>query len=608
MATPSVQVEQIIESVLRGAAKMVGCHSASLIAFNEKTRKVSIRVGVTAGDMKEDLTRVEAVLGDVKSAVFDFDDVKDSKIFEAWKERKVFESGSIAALVGTAIEPTVVSSMDEIIGLHRFICVPAVGSQGRCHGVVLFEQPGPRPFNPQQRELLIAYARRIGAILEDGAQAWRPSEVLARYLLDREGRVVGSTFGHEQFEITSEVARRAIAVLDGGDGGPVWIDPGPLVPHGAEVVRMRLRGEDLALVTLHGTGARSGAAGRQLLELAMSESAPAVLVDPGLTVTSCNEAAAELFGFGPHELVGQPISTLLRDPKEAKVILNHQLLCLSSGYYEETTVLRRKDGTFFPGRIETLLLADDSSRVVGFLVLVRSDAAVGGKGAEDVERLMRQERLASLGQMAAQLAHEVRNPLVAIGATLDSLASSMPEGSEAKDVLAALHGEITRLDMTLRDYLSMAARHRMTVAAVELRAAMEEARRLLDATRRRTGVTVECKIQGGLVVLGDPDALRQVFFNLMLNALDAMPDGGKIVCSATRGPDAVTIHVDDSGVGLSVAPERCFEPFFTTKEFGTGLGLTVCRQLIEAHGGAITLKNRRKGGCRASVVLPLKRR
>ncbi|MBM4397077.1 MAG: PAS domain-containing protein [Deltaproteobacteria bacterium] len=605
MTREPVQIEQIIESVLRGAAKMVGCHSASLIAFNEPAREVRIRVGATAGPMKEDLSRVEEVLGDIKSAVFPFDVVEGSRIFECWRGRKVFESGSIAELVGTAISAPVVASMDEIIGAHRFICVPAIGGQGRCHGVIVFEHPGPHHFNPQQRELLLAYAHRIGEILEEGARAWQPPGAVSRVLVDAEQRVVGAAGnGHGGGEgakaVPREVLERAAALLASGEHGPVFVDP----PVGAEVVRVRVRGEDLALVTVFDPRPGSTAAGRQLLQLAMSESAPAVLVDPGLRITSCNEAAGRLFGYGARELLDQPIATLFRDAREVRVILNHQLLFLTSGYFEEGTVLRRKDGTLFPGRIEALLLADDAGRVVGFLVLVRDRGAPAGDGAEEADRLMRRERLATMGEMAAQLAHEIRNPLVAIGATLESVVGSLPEGSETREVLGDLQGEITRLDMALRDYLSMAARHRSTVAPVDVGAVIDDARGLLDASRRRARASVRSTVRPGIVVLADADALRHVFFNLMLNALEAMPGGGEVRCSASVGRHAVTLHVDDRGGGLSGPQDECFEPFFTTKKHGTGLGLTVCRQVVETHGGAITLRNRRGGGCRASVVLP----
>jgi len=98
--------------------------------------------------------------------------------------------------------------------------------------------------------------------------------------------------------------------------------------------------------------------------------------------------------------------------------------------------------------------------------------------------------------------------------------------------------------------------------------------------------------------------MKQVVFNLLLNALEATPDGGEVVCGAARKGQQVAITVEDRGPGLPASPTDCLRPFFTTKKNGTGLGLAVCQKIAHAHGGFLDLRNRDSGGCQATVVLP----
>jgi len=107
-----------------------------------------------------------------------------------------------------------------------------------------------------------------------------------------------------------------------------------------------------------------------------------------------------------------------------------------------------------------------------------------------------------------------------------------------------------------------------------------------------------------LCVRGDHDGLEHVFFNLVLNAMEASEDGGNVDVWTRTGRGMVEILVDDRGCGLKASAKQCIQPFFTTKSNGTGLGLAVCAKIVQAHGGTLDLSNRESGGCRARVVLP----
>ena len=346
----------------------------------------------------------------------------------------------------------------------------------------------------------------------------------------------------------------------------------------------------------------------QLLHLAFGQTAPALLVDPRFRVTSCNQATEEQFGYRADQLVGQEVAQLFQAPGDAERVLNHHALAATDGHFEEATVLRHQDGRLLPGKLRALLLADAQNQVIGFLVLLQGPAHEAARTSrEGASALMRQERLATMGEMAAQLAHEIRGPLLSIGATLGTLVPESEAIPGLEGTLDTLLQEVGRLDMVLKDYLSLAARRGAALARVDLATVLGDAIRLLEGVQRVSGKRIVSAVAAPVEVNADPDGLKQVLFNLLRNALDASPRGGTVRCHATHGASEVSVHIDDEGSGPGASSEDCFSPFFTTKSNGTGLGLTVCRRIVEAHGGAVTLRSRAEGGARASVVLPVGR-
>ena len=198
-------------------------------------------------------------------------------------------------------------------------------------------------------------------------------------------------------------------------------------------------------------------------------------------------------------------------------------------------MVRRRDGSLVAVRVEALLLADDSHQVVGFLLVLRVAAK------RDGDHLEQQERLATMSEMAAHLAHEIRNPLVAIGATLESLRSDPETPRSQQPILAALVKEILRMDMTLKDYL--AARREVAVTRVRVGELVDDVRRLLEGAHRPNGKTIRCRLDPELTIAVDREGMKQVVFNLLLNALEASPDDGEVVCGAARNGQQVAITV-----------------------------------------------------------------
>jgi signal transduction histidine kinase len=609
----SANLAQLLQAVLRGAAKIVGCSSTHLVLFNEKSRRVRVHLGIMA-DAVPLISTIERLLG----AQFDdcswpMESAQGSLAGRCWREAVLCETNSLKELVGAALPPLVLTAVQKLIGERRFACVPALSST-RNYGVLLFEKEGADAFNRQQREVLIRYAKRIGEILENDLMGQGqslfdqlPNDRQDSLWLDDRGEVRGhGTRGGAAIEralrspeLLQVIAAHARAFLDAGERERSGEERSFEIDGQLRVTlsRLDLDGRPGVLCLLASPQQSAASLENQLVRLTLGDPAPALFVDPNFRITSCNPATVQLMGSA--DLAGQPIGTLFSAPDEVMNILSHQVVDPQRAYSERATVIRRRDGSLVPVRVEALLLADDSHLLVGFLLVLR------GASKRDGDHLEQQERLATMSEMAAHLAHEIRNPLVAIGATLESLRSDPETPTGQLPILAALVKEILRMDMTLKDYL--AARRELAVTRVRVGELVDEVRRLLEGAHRPTGKTIRCRLDSALTVDADYEGIKQVVFNLLLNALEATPDEGEVVCRVARNGHQVAITVADRGPGLPASPADCLRPFFTTKKNGTGLGLAVCQKIAHAHGGFLDLRNRAGGGCEATLVLPARR-
>jgi signal transduction histidine kinase len=220
----------------------------------------------------------------------------------------------------------------------------------------------------------------------------------------------------------------------------------------------------------------------------------------------------------------------------------------------------------------------------------------------------RRERLSALGNMAAAVAHEIRNPLNAVSMGLQRLRVEFQpaETDEYRALLDVVQGEVRRLNAIVEDFLSLARPFSLRPEPIIVRALVDEVLLLADGEARATGITTEREIARDLPSLhADRDRIKQVLLNLVLNAIQAMPGGGRLTLGASVSGGALAFDVSDTGSGI--APEilpRLFEPYVTTKAKGLGLGLAIARRIVEAHGGTIEAGNRPEGGSRFRVTLP----
>ena len=216
--------------------------------------------------------------------------------------------------------------------------------------------------------------------------------------------------------------------------------------------------------------------------------------------------------------------------------------------------------------------------------------------------------LAALGSMAATLAHEIRNPLGAMKGLTQLAQENLPRGHDAQQFMDTVVREAERLEGLVNSLLTFARPRPHSVSEFNLAGLLEEMRTEICARPECAGrrVQVQCG-DGPLIAESDPDGIRQILLNILLNALEATPEAGTVLVQAVlnEADDLFEVRVDDSGPGLGDRdPEELFEPFVTTKTKGTGLGLAVSRRIADALGGTLTLTNRPGGGARCVLTIP----
>ncbi len=225
---------------------------------------------------------------------------------------------------------------------------------------------------------------------------------------------------------------------------------------------------------------------------------------------------------------------------------------------------------------------------------------------ENTRKLVRVERLAAIGEMAARVAHEIRNPLVSIGGLARLLEKKLPADSPLHEYLELISEQISQLENILDNILNIARPKKPQMKAVNLHEVFHQVLLVMDRALQSHNIRVRVKFDcPSSLVLGDEKLLHQAFLNLVQNSLEAIGENGELTVETRCQDDQVEILLHDTGPGIpSEVLERVYEPFFTTKSHGTGLGLAIVREIIENHRGTIQLSSVPQQGTTVRILLP----
>ncbi len=225
---------------------------------------------------------------------------------------------------------------------------------------------------------------------------------------------------------------------------------------------------------------------------------------------------------------------------------------------------------------------------------------------DSVEQIKRADRLSAIGQLAASLAHELRNPLASIDGAANLLDSPQTPEETRRSSLAIIHKEIQRLNRLLTNLLDFARPRKPEFRPAEAGRLIDSILSLTAHAAQEKGIVLRKEVPESVPSFEcDPEQMKQVILNLAINAIQAMTAPGEVVFSARQRDGSVVLCVRDQGPGVADEDmERIFNPFFTTKEAGTGLGLSVVYQIVSRHGGIVKAGRTSQGGMEFSVIIP----
>jgi two-component system, NtrC family, sensor histidine kinase HydH len=321
-----------------------------------------------------------------------------------------------------------------------------------------------------------------------------------------------------------------------------------------------------------------------------------VAVDQDGLVTAVNsvaEATLEIHTVDVIGLaVGDVIPAILADTLSATdSLVEKELLCPMA------------DGRHIPMDVSAANLTDENGDCFGQVILFKDLTEIRALHKE----LEKNRRLASVGRLAAGVAHEIRNPLSSIKGFATYFKEKYRGSDRDQEIAGIMIQEVDRLNRVVGQLLEFSRPIRLHLQQIELKPFLEDAFRLVDRQSRESEITVALDMaDDNLCALLDVDKMSQVMLNLLLNALDAMPGGGRLTVRASiDGDGRILIRVMDTGTGVDPKDQpHIFEPYFSTKKTGTGLGLAIVHNIVKAHQGDILVDSQTGGGTTVEIALP----
>ena len=338
------------------------------------------------------------------------------------------------------------------------------------------------------------------------------------------------------------------------------------------------------------------------LKAALDHAAIVATTDVSGRITYVNDKFVEISGYARDELIGQD-HRIINSGYHSKEFIRDLWRTIANGHVWHGELRNRaKDGHFYWVDTTIVPFLDTRGKPYQYIA-IRADITAR-KAAE--ERLAQQAALARVGQMAAVVAHEVRNPLAGIKGAVQVLMSRRGADHSELPVMRDIVARIDALSELINDLMVFARPRSPRLAVVELHSIVADAITMIRRDPSAHGVQIE--VEGDDVsISADGELVRATVLNLLLNAAQAMAGNGHITVRTSRHDDEARIQIRDTGPGIPAEiREQIFEPFFTTKARGGGLGLAIARRTAELHGGSLTLDCPAEGGTIVTMTLPLR--
>jgi two-component system sensor histidine kinase PilS (NtrC family) len=329
-------------------------------------------------------------------------------------------------------------------------------------------------------------------------------------------------------------------------------------------------------------------------------------LDSGLITTDrygkisfLNRTAHRILGIDKHPGISMDLDSLL---SPATVSSGAEPSTWEDVSKREETTLKRADGEVIHLGLSKSPLRDMHGAVVGSILIFQDITRI--KDME--EQIRRADRMVSIGQMAAGIAHEIRNPLASHTGSMQVLKEEMTLSDGDSDLMNIILRESERLNQLVTDFLLFAQPPKSEFSLITLSELVDETLQMLRNSPQFNGhISLSTTFSHEARVLGDPHQLKQVFWNLFLNAVQEMNGGGELAVVVEQEKDSIKLCVSDTGKGVAAQDrEKIFEPFFTTKESGTGLGLAIVHRIVETHGGKIRVDSEIGRGTTFTLCLP----
>jgi two-component system sensor histidine kinase PilS (NtrC family) len=321
-------------------------------------------------------------------------------------------------------------------------------------------------------------------------------------------------------------------------------------------------------------------------------------------LTSWNPAAEHITGYSYAEIRGR-----LQDVfgKSIQGLFGHTEDLKESPFRFDGQIIKQDGNTAILG-MSTSLLRDEKDDVRGVILIFQDITAT----VQMEERIRRQERLATVGSLAAGIAHEIRNPLASLSGSIQVLQGELDLKGDNRHLMDIVVRETDRLNTIITDFLEYARPKTAQDDRIVLSSVLDETITLLKNSKQFVnGIRISCNVDPMITTRGDARRMRQVFWNLLINSCQAMPNGGEMAISAnpvSHGEEDSWCEIVIADTGQGISPEhlaKIFDPFFTTKIGGTGLGLAIAYRIIEDHGGTIVVETGEGRGTKFRILIPM---